>query len=182
MKSHRWHKLQHHGKLIFVWAVAAYIPWLIFEMFAHVPQSVSRGVNTADTVAIFLAMFLTFEHITGRLCEHCITEMPLNGALQAQKWERHLATVHFFVGTSEGRRKSLLRLAVIAAVALGAYYALEALIGGYLPDIVFNLVTAWWLWSQLRHDRVQPWCKRCGWDDGGGGRIMMPDPDPAVSR
>lgn len=180
MTSHYWHKLKHRGKAILIWCILTYVVWAVAEMFVHIDPTFARWVEVARVFVFWFGMMLGIEHNFGQLCEDCMSEMPLNGSLQAEKWDRHLATVHFFTGSTGGRRRMILRLVLISAVLLGLYYGAQPLIGEDIPNIVLSLLCAWWLWSQVRHDRVQPWCKRCGWDDGGGGRIEMPTPDPGT--
>lgn len=179
MTSHYWHKLKHRGKVILIWLLLVDIAFNVADMIVHFDPNFYRWIEAGIVFVLWGCLALGIEHQIGRLCEDCIREVPLNGSLQAQKWEWHLATVHFGYG-SGSKRRSVLRLVGLGIVFLGLYYGLKPLVGRDGPSAVLDLVIVWWMWSNLRHDRVQPWCKRCGWDDGGGGRIEMPTPDPGT--
>jgi hypothetical protein len=128
----------------------------------------------------------------GRLCERCVTTMPLNGAERAERRRRILRTVHT---TSEPIRLAgrpivpplaLYMLGGLAAVAVIVEAAgLER--GGHaalaLVAALFYVPLAGLMLAISLHARLQPWCPYCRWGGGGDGpHEVAPDPDPHGRR
>lgn len=126
-------------------------------------------------IIAFAFIFGTSVHARS-LCEPCISEMPLNGPQKAEDWERYLAAFHWLF------RSGTLRYIFV----LAAWLAFNQVTSRLLPDkpstVLVGIPAIAMFVLIMRHTRVMPWCKRCGWDEGGGKEITAPSPDPAVSR
>jgi hypothetical protein len=133
-------------------------------------------IDPADPLALFLPLMLMVVVVASwlrmrehdrRLCERCMSSLPLSPSESAARYSRRLRTVH---------RASNKRL-------VGGYIAV--LIGSaFIPGTI-----GLWIWagvqatliylvlSSATHRRLQPWCPECS-SDGGGSERISPDPVP----
>jgi hypothetical protein len=103
-----------------------------------------------------------------RLCERCMSSMPLNPSLVAARYRRRFATTHL------GSNKPLMIAYLLVLVG-----------SAFLPGR-----TGTWIWaavqttmiylilSSVTHRRLQPWCPKCQGEGGGESTSLTPDPMP----
>lgn len=114
-----------------------------------------------------------------RLCEACITELPLNPGAEALRYDGRLRAAHWTIDHKISYR--LIVVSYIAVLAVGtslsslmANAATVALASTGLA-VLLALNTAF-----AAHRKYGPWCPYCRRNNGGGG-LFMPDPEPAGS-
>jgi hypothetical protein len=172
LNRHFFHRISHYAMSFFLAMQIGIMTLAVLDIFTEanpwVVVIVGFGVFFAGVIGIITWLI----HRRRLLCEECIEQMPLDGAEKAAQWDRHLATVHVL----DHWWGLLLVLAY-----LGSGYILEPLIGRPGSDIFSSGIAVWYLWSIIRHAKVVPWCKRCGWDEGGGEE-WVPEPDPSLYR
>jgi hypothetical protein len=126
---------------------------------------IAMVMSYANTLLI--VVYLLHNSLT-RICVRCMTEVPADAPVRAQKRKRILRTAHF-LGTGPA-------LALLA-VLLVADFVGPWTPAGKLADIPIALwVAAAWSTDWVHH-RLRPWCPYCPRWDGGGG-IQEPSPDP----
>lgn len=149
---------------------------ILVATFLPIPDRAMVGLLALGIVTItFAVVFGVFAHAR-TLCEPCISDMPLNGPQKAEDWERYLAAFHWLF------RSSTRRSIVILVLWLGFNQLTARLLSDEVSTVLVSVPTISVFVMIMRHSRVQPWCKRCGWDEGGGNFVETPSPDPAVSR
>lgn len=163
------HRSGHHlWRIIFWFNIVALV-----TQFAPVPDRAKSIVLAAGILTIgFAFIFGSLAH-QKTLCEPCIAEMPLNGPALAEKWDRYLATFHWLFASG------MKRWAAVMVVWLGFNLITGRLLSDNASTVVTFIPATASIMIIMRHNRVYPWCKRCGWDEGNGGFIEMPDPDPS---
>jgi hypothetical protein len=175
MNSHIFHRIGHYSLQTMLAGDVLLLGLAVADVFLDVPDRITGIALAAWTLTLVVVAGSMFVH-GRRLCEPCIARMPLDGQEKAARWERHLATFHFLIDQPW-------RLVVAAAVWIGAGYVLDPLIGGPGANVVLYSLVIWWVWSTLRHEKVEPWCKRCGWgEDGDEEWVPESTPDPSASR
>lgn len=173
--SHLRHKMRHRAK----WVVCLYYlfasAYVVLDLITGFPDNVDTIVTLVGLGFLLLALNDMISHARGPLCELCITDMPLNGPEMAEQWSRQRRLYHW---VNESNKRFLLVGAVFMTISLVFIVALS------VPGsaLLVNLPLSYWLYANIRHDQVQPWCKLCGWDEGGGYEEWVPDPDPSASR
>lgn len=147
---------------------------LVLTFMPFVPAQVQAYMVAAGIGVVgFAFCFGTLAHERS-LCEPCINEMPPNGPQKAEDWDRYLAAFHWLFRAST--RRFLIILVLWVTFNLTSSHLFPDRVSAVLTFIPVATV----LVLQMRHNRVVPWCKRCGWEDGGEHEFV-PDPDPAVS-
>ena len=118
-------------------------------------------------MVIVLASWLRMREHDRRLCERCMSSLPLSPSDSAVRYRRRLTTVHL------AAKKSLVA-AYIAALIGSAFLpgALGLWIWATIQSSLIYLVL-----SSTTHRRLQPWCPSCR-GDGGGDHRVSPDPVP----
>lgn len=111
------------------------------------------------------------------LCPRCAAATPLNGPEAAERHQRMLYATHWLL---DNRRKGMTWLrtgySVVMVVALYALLLARAPWWALLlPGVAIYALWAAEAWLRLRHRPLQPWCKLCGWGDGGGDEEVVPD-------
>lgn len=169
-------RLGHWGTQILIAAIIATIALVLRPL----PADSASGV--AVPVALFLfviASWLLMRRHDRRLCEDCMSAMPLNASEVATRYHRRFAVTHL---------GSNMRLVVAYLVVLiGSNFVL--LDGHLLPTTLGRYVWAaiqatmiYLVLSYSTHRRLQPWCGIC--NGGGGGDtedVEAPDPVPSGS-
>lgn len=94
-----------------------------------------------------------------RLCEQCMSAMPLDGPQRAQHRAGRLRACH----AMQSRTATLCRFAMLAGGILAAKPWSMVLM-----DVLF-VAAAVDEFLLATHRPLQPWCPQCHWGDGGGG-------------
>jgi hypothetical protein len=168
--QHFVHRSGHH-----VWRLLLGFEFgLVVLCFLPVPAMVGAVLVMVGIAVVGFAFVFGLWLHQGSLCEPCIAEMPLNGPQKAEDWDRYLAAYHWVSGS--GNRRSLTLYIVWLGVVFVANLWLPVRVSVPLtlvPMMALNVL-------DMRHSRIRPWCKRCGWDEGGEHEFV-PTPDPAAS-
>lgn len=119
-----------------------------------------------------------------RLCEGCISSLPLNPSEAAARKDRPLRAVHW---TNNRRPLFLLLVAFSIAVPVSGFlvqlrwrWHLPGSLPFILSGFAMLLVWLWFVRAFDIHRRLSPWCPYCR-RRGGGGGLHMPSPEPAGS-
>lgn len=142
---------------------------------AWIPGPVDKVWDVAYLTGIMYLGIGILEH-RARLCEPCIADWPLNGSELAVKRRANLATFHWM---SDGIIRFY--VVVMASIVAASLAKNAGLINETVEAAIFAGPLFWLFLSMARHSQLEPWCPKCR-GGGGGGRIVMPEPDPAVSR
>lgn len=147
-----------------------------------------RPLSYENPLALFVPVLLFAWVITGgvlmrrhdtQLCEQCLTEMPLNAAEVATRYERRFAVTH--LSTDPRMIIGYLIFLVASNLSLAATnvlpFPIEQVLWASCQTTMIYLILA-----HSTHRRLQPWCRRC--DSGGGpGRSVNSDgPAPIGSQ
>jgi hypothetical protein len=153
-------RLGHHAVEVLILAVAATIVLGLHPL----PGALSLTVPLAVVGVVVLAWVAMRRH-DRRLCEACMSAMPLNASEQATHYRKRFWTAH-----NLSDRRFLLPYLV---VLVGSNFATTTTIG----RLGWALVQSSMLWlivSYATHRRLQPWCPWCS--DGGGGEHVEDTP------
>jgi hypothetical protein len=111
---------------------------------------------------------LTVQH-DRRLCERCVSSMPLNPSERATRYHRRFWTAHT---GSEPRF-----LVPYLAVLVGSNFATST--PGRIAWAVIQMSMIYLILAHTTHRRLQPWCPWCQGGDGGDDHDpATPDPLP----
>ncbi len=141
---------------------------ILLRVYPMVPSRPLLVVAPPVLMALVLTSWLLMRRHDRRLCEHCMTAMPLNPSESAVRHRRRLATAHL------GSNKPLV-LAYLVVLTSAAF------LPGTVGLVIWSAAQAsmiYLLISYTTHRRLQPWCPQCR----GGGRdddtVDSPDPVP----
>ena len=133
-------------------------------------------------VALFflvLASWGFMRHHDRRLCESCMSSLPLDASQVASRYRRRLAVAHL---------GSDLRITVAYLVVLIASSPV-LLNTDLLPTRIAQVVWAaiqcsmiYLVLSYRTHRKLQPWCPQCSGGDGGHDHVDAPEPVPTGSH
>jgi len=112
-----------------------------------------------------LATWLIMRKHDRKLCEMCMSSMPLNPAKEAERRKRRFWMAHT---GSEPRF-----LVPYMAVIIGASLAFSTI--GPIPWAIIQSTMMYLILAQSTHRRLQPWCPWCS-DGGGGQEVEAPEP------
>lgn len=154
-------------------AVGHRMPWAIGVIAAlEVPYYLQAEnplfglVQLATVVPVLIGIF----HISfARLCIRCLSQIPRDGAQRAVRHGWLLRLYHRQLG---------LKAWLILLVVMAATPVVLAAVG--LPrwlGVPVDVYWYAWLMSLWVHHRLRLWCPGC--DDGDGGWIEEPSPDPS---
>jgi len=115
--------------------------------------------------AFVLASWIIMRKHDRKLCEMCMSSMPLNPAKEAERCKRRFWMAHT---GSEPRF-----LVPYMAVIIGASLAFSTI--GAIPWAIIQSSMIYLILSQSTHRRLQPWCPWCS-DGGGGQEVETPEP------
>ena len=113
-----------------------------------------------------------------RLCELCMSTLPLNASEMAVRYRRRLAVAH--LGAD-------LRITIAYLVVLiGASPVLlnTKLLPHPMAEYVWAAIQSTMIYlvlSYTTHRRLQPWCPECSGGDGGREDVDAPEPVPTGS-
>ena len=133
-------------------------------------------------LALFLLVLASWgfmRHHDRRLCEFCMSSLPLDASQVASRYRRRLAVAHL---------GSDLRITVAYLVVLIA--SSPVLLNTHLlPTTTARVVWAaiqstmiYLVLSYRTHRKLQPWCQQCRGGDGGRDHVDAPDPVPTGSH
>jgi hypothetical protein len=134
-------------------------------------------IQTANPLALVLPLLLMLLVIVSwlrmrdhdrRLCERCMSSMPLNPSQNAARYRRRFATAHL------GSNKLLVVAYLLVLVG-------SAFVPGPIGVWVWAPVQASMIYlilCSVTHRRLQPWCPKCQGEGGGESSSHSPDPMP----
>jgi hypothetical protein len=130
-------------------------------------------VPMTTTLIVLCASAMMYHSHSSTPCVRCITEVPADAPVRAQRRKRVLWLFHF-LGTRAG-------VASVVAILL-AQLLLPAVVRSSdstnLCQFSITLVTAILLYVKDVHRRLRPWCPYCRrWDDDGDHECV---PDPST--
>lgn len=170
-------------------------PWLSLAVGAWniiqdaVPDTaLMRALDTLFLLTFYGALFCSITAHGGKLCELCITAIPLDAAERAARKRRWLRLFHHSSRALWlGRLPFPIVLVGVAAACLAVAYGLgylldaDALGQSALSAVFFFTPMAALLNAQDQHSRYRPWCPYCR-PPGGGDPVTEPTPDPSLCR
>ncbi|WP_145929582.1 hypothetical protein [Mycobacterium intracellulare] len=141
----------------------------VVVVFSPVPGLVTGAMGL--TVAGIMANM--FHRRSAALCVRCITEVPVDAPVRAQRRKRILWLEHA-IATMTGR---LVLVGATVALMLLPSVA-HAAVAVHLSRILPGLVLWGLVYVDTLHHRLRPWCPYCrDWDDDCDAE---PSPDPTA--
>jgi hypothetical protein len=122
-------------------------------------------------ITVVITSWLKMRDHDRRLCEWCMTSMPLNAAEVAGRLRRRFAIAH-----SAARRRVVVAYLV---VLVGSNGLLWLNLPGRLGWAVVQSSMIYLVLASTSHRRFQPWCPQCRDDGGGEDRVDRPQPLPS---
>lgn len=178
MNSHSLHRISHHGYQALIGAQATAFVLTVLSLFSDPASQFTAATEVFAsliiTITAVISMGLVIFHRT-RLCEPCLARMPLNGAELAQQWQRSLRWTH--------RLHDPVQAPFLVLTALLVMFSVDVVAGPKTADLLMYVAVIAHLRAVVRHDNVQPWCKRCHWCRGDDDETAVaPTPSPAAAR
>ena len=164
------HVHSRHSRLAEVWGHYG-SEALITSIFASIlialypPRGVLALTVTLALVGFVIASWRIMRQHDRKLCEMCMSAMPLNPAKEAERRKRRFWAAHT---GSEPRF-----LFPYMAVIIGSTFAFSTI--GPIPWALIQSSMIYLILSQSTHRRLQPWCPWCS-QGGGGQDVETPDP------
>ena len=153
-------RLGHHASTILLVSIVA----VVAVGLRPLPGLLMFTVPLTLVAVVLLSWALMRQH-DRRLCEACVSAMPLNAAEQAAKYKRRFWLAH----TGSEPRYVIPYLAVL----IGSNFATSTV--GRIGWAVIQMSMIYLILSTTTHRRFQPWCPWCS-DGGGGQEIDTPTP------
>jgi hypothetical protein len=136
---------------------------VVVIQFVPIPPFVALTVSITLFAFVLLSWLLLRDH-DRRLCEQCVTSMPLNPSEQAVRYKRRFWMAHT---GSEPRF-----LVPYIVVLVSSNFATSP--AGRIGWAIIQLSMVYLILAQGTHRRLQPWCPWCS--DGGGGEEIDETP------
>lgn len=155
----------HWAAQLLIGAISAAILLRILPIAPDNPMAV--GAPLALMTLVVVSWLLMRKH-DRRLCERCMTAMPLNASESATRYRRRLATAHL------GSNKPL--VVAYLAVLIGSAFLPGAV--GLAIWAIAQASMIYLLLSYTTHRRLQPWCRSCRGRGDEGDSVDSPDPVP----
>jgi hypothetical protein len=152
-------KLGHYATAILIVAIGA----TIVIGFYPLPGPFTYTMPIALFGIVLLTWLLMRQH-DRRLCEQCVTSMPLNPSERAVRLKRRFWMAH----TGSEPRFLIPYLVVL----ISSNFATSTV--GRIGWAVMQLTMVYLIMSQSTHRRLQPWCPWCS--EGGGGQEVDETP------
>lgn len=167
-------RVGHWGPQILIGSILATIALVIRPLPYDSPAATLLPVCL---FVLVIGSWLLMRHHDRRLCERCLSSMPLNAAEVAARHHRRLAVTHL----GSDRRLVIGYLAVLIGsnVLLAEATVLPGRLGAYLWAAI-QATMIYLVLSYSTHRRLQPWCARCN-GRGGGEREDSDAPQPQPS-
>jgi hypothetical protein len=156
-------RLGHYGSQILIASIFAAIALRLHPLPYDSPLFLAAPVAL---IVVLLASWLLMRQHDRRLCEQCMSSMPLNAAQTAARYGRRFQVTHL------GQRKRI--VAGYLAALIGS-----AFLPGTVGLIIWTLMQTTMVYlvlSYSAHRRFQPWCPQC--NNGGGEDQDVDTPDP----
>lgn len=165
----------HWGAQMLVGAIVATVLLVLRPLPADNPAALFIPV------ALFLFVigsWIMMRQHDRRLCEHCMSSMPLDASAVAARYGRRFTFAHL----GSNRRWVVGYLVVL----IGSNFVL-------LDTALLPASASRWVWAAVQatmiylilaystHRKLQPWCPQCR-DDGGGDTVDAPEPVPTGSQ
>ena len=154
------------------WASQLLIATIVLAILLRVrpisPGSLMALLAPVALMALVIASWVMMRKHDRRLCEHCMSAMPLDASRSAVRYKHRLATAH--LGSSK-------------PLVVGYFIALigSAFIPGTVGMIIWTtmqLSMIYLLLSYTTHRRLQPWCRGCRGRGGEDESVDSPEPVP----
>lgn len=140
---------------------------ILLRLHPIAPTDSMSVIAPVAVMAFVVISWLLMRKHDRRLCEHCMSAMPLNASESAVRHHRRLATAHL------GSNKRL--MIAYFAVLIGS-----AFLPGTVGLVIWSAAQAsmiYLLLSYTTHRRLQPWCPACR-GRGDDQNVDSPDPVP----
>ncbi|SOD70805.1 hypothetical protein SAMN05892883_0446 [Jatrophihabitans sp. GAS493] len=169
------------------WQLGHFAPQiLVAAIIAAVALGVHPIEDGTSTLAITLPVLLMFvvlgtwtlmrQH-DRRLCERCMSSMPLNPSESAARYQNRFRVAH------AGGNKKIVVGYLLALVAVNLLVSVDPNAATRILWAALQLSMIYLIASYSTHRRLQPWCPQC---QGGDGRDeddpVTPDPEPSDHR
>lgn len=115
--------------------------------------------------SVVIASWVLMRRHDRRLCENCMSAMPLNPSQEAARVSKRFWMAHT---GSEPRF-----LVPYLVVVIGSSFAFSTI--GAVPWAMIQMSMIYLVLSNSTHRRLQPWCPWCS-QGGGGSEVETPDP------
>lgn len=155
-------RLGHHASEMLIAAIAGAILLGVFPP----PGALSLLVPFVLFGFVLLSWVLMRQH-DRRLCESCMSSMPLNPAEQAARYQRR-----FWVAHTGSEPRYLVPYLVLL---IGSNFAMSTI--GVFAWALIQSSMVFLILSQATHRRLQPWCP---WCSGGGGGEKVDETPPVL--
>lgn len=164
----------HWGARILIAAIVATIALVLFPIPPDQPAALLVPVAL---VAMVISSWILMRQHDRRLCEYCMSSMPLNATAVSARYGRRFALAHL----GSNRRLAAGYLLVL----IGSNVVLVD--SGLLPG-----ASGRWVWAAVQstmiylvlaystHRKLQPWCPQCR-EGGDGEHVDAPEPVPTGS-
>jgi hypothetical protein len=171
--ANRW---GHWGAQLLVGAILATIALVLKPLPTGSPLAVILPI--ALFLLVVVSWLLMRKH-DRRLCERCMSSMPLNASEVASRYRRRFAVAHL----GSNMRVAIAYLVVLLGsnVFLFRSDLLPRTLGAYVWAAVQSTMIFLVL-SYSTHRKLQPWCPQCSGGDGDDESVDAPDPMPSGSE
>jgi hypothetical protein len=157
----------HHGPTLLSASILA-----VIALGLHPPTGPFALTVPLALVVFILTTWLCMRQHDRRLCELCVSAMPLDVAERAERYQRRFWVAH--CGTQPRY------LIPYLTVLIGSDF-----LPGSPGRVVWALAQSSMIYliaSYSAHRRLQPWCPWCRGDGGGGAPEQAPTPTPEHHR
>lgn len=166
----------HWGTRILIGAIVGTIALVLKPLPSDSPGAVLVPVAL---FSIVIASWLMMRQHDRRLCEDCMSAMPLNASEVATRYRRRFALTH--LGSNMRVVAAYLVVLIGSNFVLLDAHLLPATMGRYVWAAI-QATMIYLVLSYSTHRKLQPWCGIC--NGGGGGDnddVDAPEPVPSGS-
>jgi hypothetical protein len=166
----------HWGAQILVAAILAAIALVLR------PPPPGNPLSLEAPIALFffvLASWGFMRQHDRRLCESCMSTLPLNASEAAARYRRRLAVAHL------GSNLPITAAYLVVLIGSSPVLLDTNLLPHPLARYVWAAIQSTMIYlvlSYTTHRRLQPWCPQCRGGDGGREDVDTPDPVPTGSH
>jgi hypothetical protein len=114
-----------------------------------------------------------------RLCESCMSSLPLNAPEVAARYRRRFAIAH--LGSDLRFTVAYLIVLIGSSPVLLATHLVPHTVAQYLWAAIQSTMI-YLVLSYTTHRKLQPWCPQCSGGDGGRDDVDAPEPVPTGSQ
>ena len=160
-------RMGHYASQMLIGAILATI---VLGMY---PRTGVLGLTVALTLISFVILsWLLMRQHDRRLCEACMSAMPLNPAERANRYKLRFKLAH-----RGGEPRFFIPYLI---VLIGSNFEMH-LIGRYAWAAI-QLTMIYLILAQSTHRRLQPWCPECQGGGGGADELETPPVLPHDDR